>query len=151
MRGHHSGGSSNPDINLTPLLDLVFQLIMFFMITVNFVQAESSNEDVLLPVAQAASALDQGAEDYIFLNLNKEGKLVGFKRELNNDAKLRAYLQKEHNDRDRIAREKGRPGANIVVVLRAHRDARYYQVWHVLDMCSKAGYDRWQMRVEWQK
>jgi biopolymer transport protein ExbD len=145
-----SGGGSETslDINLTPLLDVVLQLIMFFMITVSFVQTEALNEDVKLPVAQAAVPLEQGAEDYIFLNMNKKGKLVGFLEDLNNEIKLKAHLQREHDARRRAANERGKKGdVNIVVVLRAHEQARYADVWRVLDTCTKAGYKRWQLRV----
>jgi biopolymer transport protein ExbD len=148
--GRESAGAS--EINLTPLLDLVFQLIMFFMITVNFVQAESFSEDVVLPKAKHAEALDRSAADFVFLNLKKDGKLAGYHEEdLNNDQRLRAHLQREHNERDRIAREKGMPGAVIFIVLRAHKDVPWGEEWRILDVCAKAGYDRWQMRVLVQK
>jgi biopolymer transport protein ExbD len=142
------GGDAVADPNLTPLLDVVLQLIMFFMITVNFVQAEALNEEVVLPAAQAAAPLDQKGDDYIFLNMNKQGKLVGFLEDLNNEIKLKAHLLREAQARQRAAAEKGRKGdVNIIVVLRAHKDARYADVWRVLDTCTKAGYRRWQLRV----
>jgi biopolymer transport protein ExbD len=148
MRGGGGGGDPNADPNLTPLLDVVLQLIMFFMITVNFVQTEALNEDVVLPAAQAAVPLDQSGDDYIFLNMNKQGKLVGFLEDLNNEIKLKAHLQREQQARQRAAQEKGRKGdVNIVIVLRAHKDARYADVYRVLDTCSQAGYKRWQLRV----
>ena len=137
------------DPNLTPLLDVVLQLIMFFMITVSFVQSEALNEEVDLPSAQAAVPLDATGEDYIFLNMNQKGKLVGVVEDINNEIKLKAFLQRERDIRQRAAEEKGKKGeVNIVVVLRADRNARYADVWSVLDMCSKAGYKRWQLRVK---
>ena len=51
------------DVNLTPLLDLVLQLIMFFMITVNFVRVdqfdvvERCREDVEDAIAAVAMEL----------------------------------------------------------------------------------------------
>jgi len=72
-----SVGSEGADPNLTPLLDLVLQLIMFFMITVNFVRADQFDDAIKLPVATSAIAMDPSAEDLIFLNLYSTGKLVG--------------------------------------------------------------------------
>jgi biopolymer transport protein ExbD len=144
-----AAGESTAEPNLTPLLDVVLQVIMFFMITVNFVQAESSNEEVVLPAAQSAVPLDRDAHDYIFLQMNRQGKLVGLLEDLNSEIKLRAYLQREHEARRQAALEKGRKGeVNIVVVLRAHREAPYEKIWNVLDLCNKAGYHRWQLRVK---
>ena len=55
--------------NLVPLLDLVFQLIMFFMVCVNFV-SQQVNEDIKLPVAQSARPMDKTEVDVLFLNLD---------------------------------------------------------------------------------
>ena len=42
-------GDDQVDVNLTPLLDLVLQLIMFFIITVNFVAGGCSFCRMLRP------------------------------------------------------------------------------------------------------
>ena len=39
---------------------------------------------------------------------------------------------------------------NVVIVLRADKEARYHQVWEALDSCMRAGYSRWQLRVEYK-
>ncbi|MFN6050729.1 MAG: ExbD/TolR family protein, partial [Planctomycetia bacterium] len=44
--GSSDGGNMEP--NLTPLLDVVLQLLMFFMMCVNFVTNQVS-EDIILP------------------------------------------------------------------------------------------------------
>ena len=61
--------------NLVPLLDLVFQLIMFFMITVNFVSAQL-NEEIKLPIAQSARAMDKAEVEVLVLNMDAGGKLA---------------------------------------------------------------------------
>src|SRR5947209_10096751 len=96
------GGEQEGAPNLVPLLDLVFQLIMFFMITVNFVRVDQLNEDIFLPIAQAATPLDEAAEDWVFLNLDNNGKLVGTIEALDTEGRLKAFLQTE---RLRLQRE----------------------------------------------
>lgn len=146
------GGSQDDGApNLTPLLDLVLQLIMFFMITVNFIRVDQFNDDIQLPTAQAAVPLDRAAEDWVFLNLNKDGKLVGSAEAIDTEARLKAYLTRERLRLEEEAQAKGRKGpVNVVVVLRAHKDCRYADVWQVLQNCTKAGYRRWQLRVEYK-
>ena len=61
------------DPNLVPLLDLVFQLIMFFMICVNFV-GEQVNADIQLPTSQSARPMDKTDADVLFLNLDAQGR-----------------------------------------------------------------------------
>src|SRR3954453_4797077 len=75
MSGNVDNAAADP--NLTPLLDLVLQLIMFFMITVNFVRVDQFDDSIALPVASSAIPIDNTAEEWIFLNLDGAGKLVG--------------------------------------------------------------------------
>ena len=66
----HGGGGEGKatEPNLVPLLDMVMQLLMFFMISVNFV-SEQVNESIQLPVAQSARPMDKTDTDVLFLNL----------------------------------------------------------------------------------
>src|SRR5438309_4410504 len=102
-----SVGSEELDINLTPLLDLVLQLIMFFMITVNFVRVDQFDNAITLPMASQAVPLDNTAEDWIFLNLDGGGKLVGTLSTfvLDTPQKLKVHLMREKESLERIARD----------------------------------------------
>lgn len=133
--------------DLVPLLDVVFQLIMFFMVTMSFIAIGQVNHEVMLPVAQAAAPLDQPVEDWIFLNMNREGKLVGTSEDINSEGKLKAFLQSERQRLLRLAEEKGKKDLNVVVVLRADLQVPYEKVYQVLDSCTRAGYRAWQLRV----
>ncbi|MCI0738782.1 MAG: biopolymer transporter ExbD [Gemmataceae bacterium] len=150
MAAGAGSGTNEADINLTPLLDVVLQLIMFFMITVNFVRVDQFDDRVSLPVAQSAVPLDSTAEDWVFLNLDADGKLVGVLDTLTLDTpeKLKAHLVREKEALERVARAKGKVGeVKIVVVLRADKNCRYNEVWNVVDSCQRAGFRRWQLRV----
>ena len=60
---HGGGGEGHvAEPNLTPLLDVVLQLLMFFMMCVNFVN-EQVNEDIKLPRSQAVKPMDKGEAD----------------------------------------------------------------------------------------
>jgi biopolymer transport protein ExbD len=147
--GEGAGEAAEP--NLVPLLDLVFQLIMFFMITVNFVRLDQINEEVVLPPAQQAVPMDKAADNWVFLNMNKDGKLlVSTGESLDTPSKLKAYVERQRRTLESEARERGHVGEfKVVIVLRAHQDARYKEVWEALDACNKAGYHRWQLRVRY--
>src|SRR3954451_922111 len=92
-----AGGGDQVEINLTPLLDLVLQLMMFFIITVNFVAADQFDESVVLPVAQWAGGLEPTAEKWLFLNRDSNGKLVGTlaNMPLESPEKVKAFLTQQ--------------------------------------------------------
>ncbi len=50
--------SMKAEPNLTPLLDVVFQLITFFMLVINF-SSENYDQRVRLPVAESARPMDE--------------------------------------------------------------------------------------------
>ncbi len=147
---HGSGNDGSP--NLTPLLDLVLQLIMFLMITANFVRAESFSDEITLPVVQQARPLERKADYFVFLNLDKDGKLINIPGLTHLDsageARLKAYLQEQKLSLERIAADKGVSNINVTVVLRADEDTRYGDEYRILDACSRAGYYSWQLRVK---
>lgn len=142
--------SEGCDVNLTPLLDLVLQLIMFFMITVNFVRVDQFDDSISLPVATQALPLDNSAEDWIFLNLDGAGRLVGALSTfpLDTPQKLKVHLMREKESLERTARERGKTGEiKIIVILRADKNCKYTDVWSCLHSCQMAGFKHWQLRV----
>lgn len=145
-----AAASEEADVNLTPLLDLILQLIMFFMITVNFVRVDQFDGTILLPLASHAVPLDKTAEEWVFLNLDHDGKLAGTIRNLNLDTpeKLKVHLMREKESLERSAKARGKAGeVKIVVILRADKNCKYADVWSVLHSCQRAGFKHWQMRV----
>src|SRR5438552_7349756 len=94
----HTSASSDAEPNLVPLLDLVLQLVMFFMVCANFVM-EQINESIQLPKAEAARPLDANAHNIIFLNVNEKGEVllsqldvVGKESILYNPIQVQAYM-----------------------------------------------------------
>src|SRR5262245_65987269 len=73
MSGSMSHAAS-AEPNLTPILDMVFQLITFFMLVINFKSA-SMDLDLKLPVVGSARPVEHEGEDLLVLNINSEGKL----------------------------------------------------------------------------
>src|SRR5947209_822980 len=62
--------------NLVPILDMVFQLITFFMLVIN-IKNKSIDESLKLPVIGSARTVDtKGQEDLMILNINESGDLV---------------------------------------------------------------------------
>jgi biopolymer transport protein ExbD len=156
---HGSGGSIAAEPNLTPLLDVVLQLLMFFMMCVNFV-TEQSDEDVKLPRSQSAKPMSKDGTDTLLLNLQpfhaeeqarsgkfKPEELAKFREgEVMATAllkppfkltELNSFLKQHYEDASRLAK-----GGEVktVIILRAHRDTQYDEVFRVLQICKTIGY-----------
>src|SRR5438309_3935268 len=81
---HGGGGTGKRDVssepNLTPLLDLVLQLVMFFMLVANFVLDELSDK-IHLPIASQAKPLTAKDQNITYLNVNREGKVLALHKD----------------------------------------------------------------------
>ena len=69
MSGSVPGGGAKAEPNLTPILDMVFQLITFFMLVINFKAAEL-DLSLQLPVIGSAKPLPGDATNMKLLVLN---------------------------------------------------------------------------------
>jgi biopolymer transport protein ExbD len=163
------GGNAEP--NLTPLLDVVLQLLMFFMMCVNFV-SEQVSEEIKLPKSLAVKPMDKAEADYLFVNV-KPFALQDFQDRLPSDVlarvqdkfregdecilvpgkepmrrnELRIWLKQQFDDARQIAEQRGGKGVNTAIVIRAHKEADYGQVFEILQMCKNVGYRRLMLRA----
>lgn len=110
------------DINIAPLLDMVFILLIFFVITTNF--NRQSGVEVQKPKAQ--SAVYQGQKT-ILVGISREGSVHVHGRQVSVD-KLSRIVATE------ISR---RPDANVVIV--ADRGSQLGRAVEVMDACILAG------------
>ncbi len=134
--------------NLTPLLDMVLQLVMFFMLCANFVM-EQVNEAIVLPSAIAAKALDKGATDYLILNVDPAGVTTVGTDVYPTPLQVQLFLRNQL-DADKLRTkpahwDKGE--GRSIVILRAHKDCSFKTVHDVMSACRRAGYGDLQLRV----
>jgi biopolymer transport protein ExbD len=140
--------------NLIPMLDLVLQLVMFFMLCANFI-AEDVNATIKLPTALQARPLDKTEDRVIFLNVDKNGWVLPTGRGntvplrnrimVANHMKSMAQIDEELK-KQAVAKGKKEPKPALVI-LRAHQDCKYGEIADVLLGCQEAGYDKIQFRA----
>jgi biopolymer transport protein ExbD len=145
------GSTDRAEPNFTPLLDLVLQLVMFFMLCANFVLEQTSVE-IRLPKAIAAKAIEKTEEDVIFLNVNEQGvvRLTPDQREgdvdsLDNEIQVRDWMGRQA-EREKKRTGKDRPQA--VLILRVDQNARFERTYAIMRACRMAGYEKVQLRVQ---
>ena len=146
--GQVSGDDIRAEPNLIPLLDLVFQLIMFFMICVNFVSSQV-NEEIKLPVAQSARAMDKGNYEVLVLNMDAAGKIqVVGQPPLNTLGEKKYFLRQAYADAQRTAQEKDKKApVTTTIIVRADKNATYLEVYELLTLCKEAGFRKLQLRA----
>ena len=116
--------SANPGVPLTPMIDVVFLLLCFFVTSQIFAQWETEI-DIALPTA-ATGDMPQRLPGEVIINVLADGVAVVNGQTLD-DAQLRAMM-------DRLVQLfPGQP-----VLLRADKTTAYEHVVRVLDTCRQA-------------
>jgi biopolymer transport protein ExbD len=144
------GSTDKCEPNMTPLLDLVLQLVMFFMLCANFVM-EQTNVSIKLPEAVSAKALDKDVSEVLFLNVNAEGSVLlapvdreGDTDHYDNPIELKGYLER------RAAIEKrrtGKPKPEATIVLRVDKTTHFEKTYAVMKACRLADYSKVELRA----
>ena len=100
--------------NLTPLIDIVFLLLVFFMLTSHFVQEQALNID--LPVADSGEVMTE--DNQLEVVLNTEGHFL-IDDHFVEPENLEAVLAEQLSGRsDRLVRVRGDRGAPLGLVMK---------------------------------
>jgi biopolymer transport protein ExbD len=149
------GESAEPD--LTPMLDMVFQLITFFMLVLN-VKAAAMDLELSLPVVGSAKPVkDGGAEELMVLNINKDGVLKAFGQTVGNDEKdIERFIAQEANGSLANARKKHpemKPGDELPshVVVRVDKATPFKAFNTVLATCQRHGFRNFSLKSKSQQ
>jgi biopolymer transport protein ExbD len=139
--------SAEPD--LTPMLDMVFQLITFFMLVINF-KGASMDLSLKLPILGSARPVETGgSEEILILNIDKTGQInvYGTPKDVEPYIKLeasRAALKAREENRNFKLGENDLPG---VVVIRADRSTPFSQLNKIIKTCQKYKFRRFALKA----
>ena len=144
-----AGEGQTAEPNLVPLLDMVMQLLMFFMINVNFV-SQQVNANIELPEAEAARPMNKDETDVLFLNLNRDGYLeVTWEgAPLKTLDQMSLSLKERFNDLKRLSDYQGKGGkVETNIIIRADRNVDYGLVFNLMKKCQEIGFTHFQLRA----
>jgi len=114
-------------INMTPMIDVTFLLIIFFLLSSRLAQQETQLE-LDLPMATTASQAVNQERPRLSVNVSTDGRVM---------LGSTATTPQEMSQRLRIERD--RLGSNLEVRIRADRSVPYGAVEPILLACAEAG------------
>ncbi len=119
-------------INMTPMIDVVFQLIIFFIVTLQL-DRDMINEEIRLADSPHGPVLEKKEPRTVIIEVNERGLIsVGSARF--SARQLQGLMQQTVN----------RHGYGVPILIRADRNARHSDVRQVMDACSSVGL--WRMK-----
>ncbi len=122
--------SSTAAMNLTSLIDMVFLLLIFFLVATRFAEQETAL-DVKLPTASEALPLTVPPSE-IFINIDRDGRFFI-------DGQFRLEEEVEHVLRQAVANNP----LTQTVVIRGDRQANWQAVATAINLCKKVGINQY--------
>ena len=115
----------NPSIEMTPIIDMVFLLLVFFLVATTFQQAEREMQ-IALPFASSAGPISATLRE-IVINVDLDGKIIVAGRAVSPE------------DLKSMITESVATNPEQKVTVRGDRGTSYGNVVRVLDICKGSG------------
>lgn len=117
-------------LDLTPVVDVVFNLLIFFALSLNFA-ATSGGINLKLPSASSSEPIKS---EQITINLTEEGKI---------------FLNDKVSDLEKIRdRLQDTPDKSSLVIIRADSGVKHGKVVDVMDLVKSEGFSRLAIAVQ---
>ncbi|MEQ8846527.1 biopolymer transporter ExbD [Botrimarina sp.] len=127
--------------DMTPMIDMTFQLIAFFMVLINFSDIEQ-DQRVNLPASQLAKPPDTAYEEPITIQMTADETILFNHQEMGLE-QLRTAVRREAT----LLRSFGDSKFDeATVVIRADRLSRTGKVQEIIQACQDAGFDKFALR-----
>ncbi len=141
-----SKGPELIEIDMTPMIDMTFQLIAFFMILINF-DASEQDQRVQLPKSTLAKPPEGKIETPITIQLTKDGMSSIGGQDFAQPAGMKPVL---NNEKIVLETVQNKPGNSATIIIRAHKDAKTGMVQEVIKVCQEVGFEKFTLRAEEQ-
>ncbi|NBW95372.1 MAG: biopolymer transporter ExbD [Planctomycetia bacterium] len=145
MARKRGGDPSSTDIDMTPMIDMTFQLITFFMFVMNFSEAEQ-DERIQLPLSQLAKPVEGAMETPITLQLTNGGAVI-YAGELVAVRDIGGYLEREKS----VMLDAGKEPSAATVIVRADGRAKTGEVQDIIRICQEKGFERFALRAQYDE
>jgi biopolymer transport protein ExbD len=126
------GRGAGPVLEVTPLVDVVFLLLIFFLLTATFVR--NPNIPIRLPQASVNQVTPQKRD--LMVGITTEGE-IRYDGKNVTTPQLRREMEKIHT---------GTPDA--MVLIQADRQSRHGRVVEVMDLAKQVGFERIGIAIE---
>ena len=143
MKFKSRSGGGSLEIDMTPMIDICFQLLTFFCFILNFSGAEQ-DERVQLPASTLAKPPEKASETPITLQVTRQGRIIVVGQTLATPADALPLLNLERT----LIEQKGQSPADATVIIRGHKDAKTGIIQELIKVCQSAGFEKFTLRAK---
>lgn len=128
MNFRRNSKDHTPDLNMTPLVDVVLLLVLFFMVTAQF--SVLPGLKLVLPGIEPNSRANVQAGERLEITVTADGDIY-FEDQITTMKNLPLHLERT-----------GTAGSEVVIVVKADRSVPYGQIIKIMDTLRLEGFTR---------
>jgi biopolymer transport protein ExbD len=129
------------EMDMTPMIDVTFQLIAFFMFVLNFSEVDQ-DQRVNLPSSELAKPPDVAYEEPLTIQLTADEQIIFAGDYLSREG-LKAAMLREAQI---IETHPEKKVEDVTVIIRADRFAKTGVVQEIIQLCQEAKFDTFALR-----
>jgi biopolymer transport protein ExbD len=145
----HARGADYVELDYTPMIDMTFQLIAFFMIVINF-EAADQDQNVQLPSSLLARPPETAFESPITIQMVSDGRILMGGEYYADAESIRPLLKNERyllQSQATTEAERKRKLSLATIIIRADRQAQTGRVQDIIQVCQDIGFERFTLRA----
>lgn len=127
---------------MTPMIDITFLLIAFFMVLINFTEADQ-NERIKLPVSELAKPPDKPPTEPMILQVLENGNVI-----YNNTDNNLDELKKKIVFHQSFLKMMNVPLKSVTVIIRADAACPSGNVQDVIELCQELKLENFKLRAK---
>jgi len=135
-------GTALVEMDMTPMIDVTFQLIIFFMLAISFAEADQ-DQRIKLPLSELAKPPEGQLETPLTIQLTDQRTIIFGAQEVTLD-RLKPLLEVEW---ELLSRRRKTEPRDATIVLRGDRDAPVGEVQQVMRICQEVGFEQFILRA----
>jgi biopolymer transport protein ExbD len=130
------------ELDMTPMIDMTFQLIAFFMMLINFSEGDQ-NERIQLPASELAKPAVSPLESPITLHVTDEDTVIIGGQEVSVEG-LKPFLDREAS----VLTMRGKSPSVATIIIRGDMDAKTITVQDVIKTCQLSKFEKFVLRAK---
>jgi biopolymer transport protein ExbD len=131
--------------DMTPMIDMTFQLIAFFMVLINFAD-DNNNQSIKLPASELAKPAEGPPDDPIVLQMNDKGQVL-----MTGDFGTLAEAKRKLLLKAQFIRRQKKDPKDANVIIRADGRVATKYVREMINMCQELGFENYTLRAKAEK
>ena len=131
--------------DLTPMIDMVFQLVAFFMVLINFSQVDQ-DQVIKLPYSDLVKPPEEARENILTLQIKEDGNVI-----LGGETIKMEGLERKLRQEIAVIRNEKRKPADTIIIIRADGKSKHGKVQDLIEICQQVQFQHFALRATQEK